>query len=289
MKRTGILTIVILMLTVVGLFGACSPAGQNAAPLEKPSESAASESSPYTKPSGTAQPTEDIQTTAPVSSPAPSPLGSSEAGFDFAEETYSNGTVTIRYPQIIGMPDTAAQEKLNKIIAAAALRDKDVLESGTEYELNYKVTFNRPSVISMYFDGYSYVPGAAYPNQFLYTVTIDTEKQEAMELPQLVSISEGFVEALFNGKYSSMAYEMTDEHRTAIKDNLTDLGIEFWVIELRKTDTGFYGPSSYLTEDALVISVSVPHVMGDHVEISLTFKDLLGYQTDNLIWKQIEN
>jgi hypothetical protein len=43
-----------------------------------------------------------------------------------------------------------------------------------------------------------------------------------------------------------------------------------------------------LTPDALVISVSVPHVMGDHIEIALTFKELRGHQTDNPLWKDIE-
>lgn len=280
MKRTGKLIIVILILATSGLFSACSTAT-----TEKPTESEASISVSATDDPKTSAPE---STPAPVSAQAPSPSSSSAApsGFVFEEKLYSEGTVAIKYPQIIDMADSAAQEKLNKIISEAALKDLSFLESGTEYELNYEVTFNNPSFISMYFDAYSYTPGAAHPNQFLRTVTIDVEKQETVPLQALVSVSVSFVDVLFNGKYRSQSYEMTDEYETAIKDYLTEMDSESWVNDLKNADSDSAVVYSYLDENALVISVSVPHVMGDHVEISLTFKDLEGYQTDNLLWKQ---
>lgn len=223
--------------------------------------------------------------TTPESTPPPP---TTAAAFTFEEQTYIKDTVTIKYPQITGMTDSAAQEKLNKLISDTALIDLKELEIGTEYELNYKVTFHNPAVISVYFEGYGNVPGAAHPYQFLHSVTIDVIKQKTVPLQALVTATEGFVDVMLNGKYSSMSYDMTDEYQSSIKDNLTSMGTDFWVGELRNADTPGYSTSSYLSQDSLVISVSVPHVMGDHVEISLTFKDLWGHQTDNLIWKEIE-
>lgn len=291
MKRTQILIIIILMLAIAGLMSSCKRADPNTPTSEKPTES-----TPTPSVSDIVPTTDDIQTSAsasaPVSespaSPVPSPSIAPASMFDFEEKTYSEGTISIKYPQITGMSDNAAQEKLNKIISDAALRDLSFLESGTTYELNYKVTFNNSAVISMYFDGYSNMPGAAHPYQFLRSVTIDTIKLETVPLSALVSISEGFVDVLLNGKYSAMDFDMTGEYEAAIKDYITGMGNDFLLEQLRNADMGSSETSSYLTRDALVISVSVPHVMGDHVEIYLSFNELRGYQTDNLIWQEIE-
>lgn len=291
MKRTQILIIIILMLAIAGLMSACKRADQNTPTSEKPTES-----TPTPSVSDIVPTTDDIQTSAsasaPVSespaSPVLSPSTAPASMFDFEEKTYSEGTITIKYPQITGMSDNAAREKLNKIISDAALRDLSFLESGTTYELNYKVTFNNSAVISMYFDGYSNMPGAAHPYQFLRSVTINTIKLETVPLSALASISEGFVDVLLHGKYSAMDFDMTGEYEAAIKDYITGMGNDFLLEQLRIADMGSSETSSYLTRDALVISVSVPHVMGDHVEIYLSFNELRGYQTDNLIWQEIE-
>ncbi len=295
MKKTPILIIVILIISTAGLFSACRLVGSYTSTTKTPAGSSADSFVTPTV-SYIVPVTDGIQSSQPIgssasanaSAPVTAASAASASGFIFEEKTYSEGTITIKYPQITGMSDGAAQEKLNKIISDTALRDLGFLESGTEYDLNYKVTFDRPTVVSMYFDGYGYTPGAAHPYQFLRSVTLDTEKQETVPLPALVSISEGFVDVLLSGKYSSMGYDMTDEYRSSIKDYLTEMGPESWVSALRKADSESAEVCSYLDEGALVISVSAPHVMGDHVEISLAFNDLRGYQTDNLIWKEIE-
>lgn len=219
--------------------------------------------------------------------PSPSPSLSGQ-GFAFEEKTYVKDAVFIKYPQLTGMSDRAVQETLNTFISDTALRDVKDLISGTEYELNYKVTFNSPAVISMYFDGYAYVPETVHPYQFLRTVTIDVARQATVPLPALVSIDEGFVGVIQSGRYSAMGYDMTEEYEAAIKDNLTSMDEDFWIHELRNADTEGTATSSFLTEEELAISVSVPHVMGDHIEIYLPFKALEGYQTDNPVWQEIE-
>lgn len=289
MKRTRALITVILILSIAGIFNACSLVGPNTAATGKPSAASAAPSDADIAPA-----TDSVQTLAPASAsasaaaPSQSPSTAPSSGLKFEEKMYSEGSVKIKYPQITGMSDSAAQEKLNKIIADTALRDLKELENGSEYELNYKVTFNTPSVLSMYFDGYGYTPGAAHPYQFLRTLTLDVGKQETIPLTALVSINKGFIDILLNGKYSAMGYDMTDEYRSSIRDYLTQTDAESWINDLRNADTETSWTFSYLTEDALAISVSAPHVMGDHIEILLNYKDLAGYQTDNLIWKAIE-
>jgi hypothetical protein len=188
----------------------------------------------------------------------------------------------------MGMSDSAAQEMMNQIISGTALRDVKALESGTEYELNYKVTFNTPAVISMYFDGYVNVPETIHPSLFLRGLTIDVAKQEIITLGSLLYAIDGVMDVMLSGTYSSMGYDMTSEYEGSIKENLTSLGEDYWINELRNADMEESSTVSFLTQDALVISVSVPHVMGDHVEIYHQFEDLVGYQTDYYIWLNIQ-
>jgi hypothetical protein len=223
--------------------------------------------------------------------PSPAPSAVSAQGLTLTEETYSKDGFSIKYPQLTGLADSAAQEKLNKLISDTALLDMnsgDCAVDYTDYELNYKVTLNSTAVLSMYFEGYANVSGAAHPYQFLRSITIDIGKQTAIPLASLLIISEGVVDVLLNGEISSMSYDMTAEYKESIKTYLTEMGSDFWLTELRNADTENSDTHSFLTEDALVVSVSVPHVMGDHVEIYLPFEKLHGYQTDNTIWRDIE-
>jgi hypothetical protein len=286
MKKAGILAACLLLLFLAGLFSACGQAKQNAAAAEKSAEATAMTAAPPS-----AQTPDITPASPPVSAAPPSASGLSTTDLNFTEKTYTNGTVTIKYPQLTGMTDSAAQEKLNKIISDAALRDLDSLknESDTEYELNYMLTYKSPNVISIYFDGYMYAQGAAHPNQFLYSVSIDVTKQKSITLKDLVKIDESFVDMMLSSNFSSTSYDMTSELQSAIKDELVQMDTDSWIAELNNADSIGTSTFSYLTDDALVISVSVPHVMGDHVEIQLKYKDLTKYKTDNPLWKAIEN
>lgn len=210
--------------------------------------------------------------------------------FEFEEKTYSDGVISIKFPQIKNYSDGVLQEKLNKLISDSAKRDLDTLRGDTtldDYQINGTVTYNSTDLISIYFEGYSSYEGAAHPSQFLYTVTIDVNKQKAVRLKDLVKIDESFVKLLESGDIRSMGYDMTDEYRSSIQDYISGFGAEYWVQELLNADSSGYITVSYLTKDALAVSVSVPHVMGDHVEVLIPFKDLKDYKTDHPIWDVI--
>jgi hypothetical protein len=129
-------------------------------------------------------------------SPSPEP---SPTSFTFEAQTYSSDGITLRYPQIVDISDGDLQLALNEIIYDKAFMDLDELESGTEYELDYTVSLNTPDVISVWFDGYYYAPGAAHPALLLFAVTIDVKSVQAVTLGDLVTIDSGFAELLRGG------------------------------------------------------------------------------------------
>jgi hypothetical protein len=228
---------------------------------------------------------------ATASSPAEEPSASmAVTGFEFEDAIFTSGNITVKYPRIVSLNDEVRREALNKLIADTALRDIEAIknEDIAEYEIVYKVTYNTQEVISIRFDGYSYYEGAAHPSQFLYTVTLNVEKAETVTLPDLVQISEEFYKALTEGTYTSEGFDMSAEYEAAIKDMFLSGDPAYWLDELKNADKPGHAVASYLTEDALAVSVPVPHVMGDHVEILLPFAELAGYKTDNHLWEVVD-
>lgn len=245
---------------------------------------------PIAAPSDTAVSPQSPSPSQPSESAEPSPSSAQEsagAAFKFEEKTFSKGGISIKYPQIVEAPDTAKAEQLNKLLADSALRDLQIIENDQDldvYELSGTVSTPGPRVISVFFEGYANYKMAAHPYQFMYTVTIDAEKLQTVSLSQLINISEKFIPVLIDGTYSATGCEITDEIREQIRDFLDDFDAEHWVAELKKADQEGAYTFSYLTPDALVISVSAPHVMGDHIEISILYGDLDEFRTDHPVW-----
>lgn len=210
--------------------------------------------------------------------------------FGFEEKTYSDGVITIKYPQVINLSDATLQVKLNKMISDAAKRDLDTLNGDKtllDYQINSTVTYNSPDLISIYFEGYSNYQSTVHPSQFLYTVTIDVKNLKTVRLKDLVKIDDNFVKLLMSGNIQSMGYDMTDEYQSSIQDYIKGFDAEYWIPVLSNADSSGNESVSYLTKDALAVSISVAHVMGDHVEVMIPYKDLKGFKTTNPIWEII--
>ena len=297
MKRIGACLVLIAILTASSFLAACQSSQQAAPPSESPAAPGAAESgappSYYESlPSVISEPTESAMTTAAAATPDASELPVlPDAPFTFEETEYADDVISIKYPRIIDYPDASAQLALNRLIADSALRELPLIRDDDtlgEYELYYTVTRNSPEVLSIIFDGYANYKQAAHPYQFFYSVTIDVRQQKVVTLPQLVSITPEFLALLPDGALRSAGIELTVDYVSAVRDSLRDYDTEFMLQELGDADTFGHSTSSYLTEDSLGISVSVPHVMGDHVEVLFKFDALDGYKTDDPFWEVIE-
>ena len=288
MKRVSFLLLIVLVLSLTVLVSACSSTDADTdsvpetAATPSVSQEADETTAPEAEPAETAAAETDPAETAEESQAPQSPLAEP---FVFEEQTYTNENITIRFPQIVGLTDSTVQDALNKLLSDTAFMNLSELESGTEYELGYTVSMNTPDVISVWFDGYYNVPGAAHPGLLLFAVTIDVASEQAVALSYLVTIDSDFIALLRSGEYISSNYDMTDEIRAAIEENLND--DEILINELSQSGTSIWSSAYYLTESGLVLSVSVPHVLGDHVEISIAYDELAPFKTDNALWNAV--
>lgn len=273
MSKARIVIISILMLSLILVAASCRSANTKA---DNTTEQTPSSSVPATGDNTAAN-----QSTSPAAA---------VKVFEFESKTYSDGGISIKYPQIKNYSDGVLQEKLNKIILDSAKRDLNTLmkdDKPSDYQIASTVTYNSTKLISIYFEGYSNFEGAAHPNQVLYAVTIDVNKLKTVHLKDLVKINEGFVKLLESGNIQSMSYDMTDEYRSNIQAYLKESSVENWITELSNADSSGYATASYLTKDGLAVSVTVPHVMGDHVEVLIPYRDLKDYKTNGPIWDVI--
>jgi hypothetical protein len=303
MKRFGAFVVLIAVLVLSLLLGACQASPQAAPPSESATAAAAptadtsqASQAPDMSPSPSVVSPSPATTTDASPSPAattaaPDPSQTPDAAFLFEETAYEDGGISINYPQITGYSDTTVRDALNQLIADSALREVPTIKGDASldvYEMVYTVSLNTPEVISVYFDGYASYKQAAHPYQFFYSVTIDVKKLQTVTLAQLVTMSPDFLALLPDGAFRSVGIDVTDEYTSIIKDWLRGEDADFMLQQFRDADTPGHDTSSYLTKDSLGISIVIGHAMGDHIEILLKFSDLHGFQTDNLLWKDIE-
>jgi hypothetical protein len=78
---------------------------------------------------------------------------------------------------------------------------------------------------------------------------------------------------------------MTDDIRAAVLEDMSD--DDLFIAELSDADSSIWSAASYLTPDGLVVSIAVKHVLGDHMEISLSYDDLAPFKTDNPVWAAV--
>lgn len=285
MKRTGKMLALVFVLSLMILLSACD----GTAPT--PSSSAEPTPTPSVSTSVEPSPTSSMQSPTPEPSAAETVVPTDTAPLTLEEHTYTDGGIVIKYPQVSGLTDSQMQDNLNKIIEDAALVGlQDIVnEDGMVYQVRYQMTNNSSALLSMYFDGYLIVPGAAHPSLLLNTVTIDVQKQATVTLSDIIAIDSSFAEALMEGDFSSMGFDfdMTEDVRSDINEYLLAVGQDSLIEELNNADTSVWSAAYFLTQDALVVSIPAVHALGDHIEISLTYAELAPFKTDNAIWNAI--
>lgn len=206
------------------------------------------------------------------------------------DEEYSHKKVSIKYPQISGLADSNKQDKINELLKSEALVVVDSLYGGTEdvsMEINYKVMFKSNNLLSIQYQGYTYSNGAAYPVDRLYTINIDLNKGSEIMLKDYINIDENFVE-----KFRGFKVDNPDESQLEVEAFKYIIERHSAADLLRYFDgsdssyEAFPIIFSYFTEDALGISIEVPHAVGDHTQIELKYQNIKdNIKAENEIWK----
>lgn len=197
-----------------------------------------------------------------------------ETSFDIISESLQDGTLTIQYPQLSPVKDERI-EKINQIIYEdVRLFIKQYSDPETSLEMDYEMMLHNDEMLSILYTGDYSVFGGMYPSHFLFTTNIDMKTGEKVKLSDRVVIDEDFVEKFKQASYIDWQHEY-GEKQAAVTEYVFSQDLKEI---LKHADTPSfiknpYGVYSYYTEDFFIISIQVPHALGDHAEFKLPLED----------------
>ena len=180
------------------------------------------------------------------------------------EETENKASDTISYPTF---SDIKNSEKINKLVENYIKKLEKSYNSDTDdsvLEATYKVMTQNDKYISLKFSGNIKGENLAYSSKFISTLNIDIEKGSIINLGEIAEINASFVstfDTLLDTKFQELGLQRPNNLKT---ENLEAL--------LRQSDNqGEYisDTQSYITGNAVVIILSVPHAIGDYIEITI--------------------
>lgn len=216
-----------------------------------------------------------------------------EKGYKIKSTSYNEKDVNISFPYVDGLSDINKQKKINEIIKDEALVVFNDCYGGKaddlSLEINYTITWESKNLLSIQYYGYSFCKGAAHTLHLLYSVNLDMHKGCKLMLKDIINIDKNFVNTYKN-------YEIADPDKNQI-----EVGAFNYILDSYSTDdllSSFNGADtsfnesehvfSYFTDDALGISINVPYVAGDHLEIELKYEDIKdNINYENEIWKDL--
>lgn len=137
-------------------------------------------------------------------------------------------------------------------------------DTDSSLDINYKIMFKNNKYISLYFSGNIISTTAAYPSKFNSTLNINIEKAKTMRLDQIIKINDKFINTfntLVEAKFKSLNIEVPHNFKI---ENLKQL------LQSSDTDSEYISDvQSYFSKDNIIVILSVPHAIGDYIEISV--------------------
>lgn len=194
----------------------------------------------------------------------------------YADNSHKNSQVSVTYPVFSG----ADMQEIN-IDIYAFVKDFAELYYGQDYtdlqlELTFEVKRYDAEYLSIAFTGTGNIRTAAHANNLFLTKNYDLQKMEPITLSALHTIDRAFADAL---------YAAAEEQFIALARQDSSFDAEtMWEIfqadyptadallpVLQKCDTAPTSCQSYITRDAIGVSLPVSHVSGDHIEVEVAF------------------
>lgn len=221
------------------------------------------------------------------------PLTSTEDSNDSIPSTYeienivySNKKISITYPQLIHLGDQNLQNRVNELIKSEALMDV-VQDENLDLDLNHRITLKNEDILSIEYSGLGYYTGATHPIHWFFTTMVNLKSGDRLRLPELLRIDDDFVELLKKSTYITSSdpelIEVIDDYIKSLDTN--DLKTYLNQADLKNDLENPASVYSYLTEDAIVVSLGVPHPIGGHAEFKINLNDLKGHITHHELWK----
>ena len=209
--------------------------------------------------------------------------------YDLDSAVIEENNIHVRYPVIKDSNDTQKELDLNHMIAQditdlVSSQLSNAPEAGDlSLELDYTISGYADQVLSISYIGTSYIKDGLFPVNTYHTLNIDLNQGEKLILTDIVNINEELMKQFKEGAYfpytddlNLVASELSPT--TIIEEQYTD---EALISYFQNENAKFY-----LTDYEIVLSIEIPHVLGDHLEMGIPYEVLGSNKKAHSIWEE---
>jgi len=212
------------------------------------------------------------------------PAQQTTSGTQSANPVLERATLTerdmkVQYPQVVNLGDAKLEKTINSLIKNEARKAISYYAANeTTMDIDYTIKRMDDKMLSIQYSGYANSKGAAHPYNLYFTTNVDLTTGMKILLKDTVKLDASFVKLLRSAKYVpfdpslNLSKEAADE-----LNNWSDAELLTYMKQADDIGMGnVLNVFTYRTADALGISFSVPHALGDHIELEISNADLAG-------------
>ena len=191
---------------------------------------------------------------------------------------YEKGSLSIQYPQLMQMVDRDKELQLNERLK------QDGINYITQFEdddiplnMKYQVIENSQDRLSILYTGH--YNGGMYPTHLLFTTNLNIKEGKKIKISDVYPINEKFLEQFRQSSYIDWENPTSPNtaKQEAVVDYLNSMNQQELINAFKSADDPSiednpYGIYSYYKEDFLIISIQVPHALGDHAEFKINLE-----------------
>jgi len=200
-----------------------------------------------------------------------------EFTYRIIEEAYTETGITLKFPQLTKANNPTKADSINKAIQGNIRGILDSLRSGGKdmgaltLDLNYEIAGYGKKVISISYQGYAHFEQASYPVNVYYTQNIALGEVDTLALKDIFTINDFFVERFKLGLYSPSREELDlEKSGVNLKEVIESQYSNQELIKLFQKAEANYK----LTEYGVIVSIEVPHALGDHLEMAINYETI---------------
>jgi len=212
-----------------------------------------------------------------------------EFTYRIIEEAYTETGITLKFPQLTKANNPTKADSINKAIQGNIRGILDSLRSGGKdmgaltLDLNYEIAGYGKKVISISYQGYAHFEQASYPVNVYYTQNIALGEVDTLALKDIFTINDFFVERFKLGLYSPSREELDlEKSGVNLKEVIESQYSNQELIKLFQKAEANYK----LTEYGVIVSIEVPHALGDHLEMAINYETIeVNIIKSSPVWK----
>ena len=197
--------------------------------------------------------------------------------YTLTDDTHENSHVTIRFPHLISSNSDGVNETVQNYATGFLASLGGYPENYTNLTLtvDYNLTYNTNDWLSVSFNGYGDMVGAAHPSAILRTLNLNLKDGSAVQLGDIYDVNADFVR-VFRAAFAAQVADRIGVITGAPSEQTNSMAkyLDLWNDPAL---IGFLNDSPcYMTHDKIGISLDVPHISGDHFETEIPYSDLAG-------------